>query len=322
MNSIFLTKTAQESCERMNADVLENDSILSYTNLIHKVMSMNKIMEGCRDLKKGSDGLKGRAMVLGFGNGIEIPLDALCNEFEEVLVVDLDEKAVTARLNVLSEIDRKKVQFKKIDLSGIMAGFSQECEKIVKNNGIDQLIEELPKIITKFSKHKPVIYLPKCSYVVSSLVLSQLGFLVDNYVRHLLGNQYKKVITYDYLEKLSDLSCSLQEQHIENIANCCLGNFYFADTVSLTLLDQDQEGKFKVKVAPHPMVAPRVFQVIQSAFTELERSSWSYMTFKIYKLETLTFVYLFQKNKLDKLMLVNSFILKSRAAPVKEGSES
>ncbi|GEM_PF-6303961 len=120
----------------------------------------------------------GRAVILGASDGKELPLQALVERLDAVCLVDIDEASMHRARNALPETLRPRCELQVVDLTqGCIRTLLDQAEPVLaveKGGDVAQaLVEVLDSISAEFQP-QPWLERWRGSYVVSSMVLSQL----------------------------------------------------------------------------------------------------------------------------------------------------
>ncbi len=202
-----------------------------------------------RDLiLEGAQGLSGTALLLGLGNGMEYTpegLEKLANQFERIVVVDIDEEGVRTTLRELDqylvEKGRSPLSQKFVvrveDLSGVLADFSIRVEEIVKTSALPEYaVAQLIKLIQSLEIRNIDLSSYQASYVVSSLVMTQLASFIYQYSHNLFSKKFGPNIlnNHSFLAALNRLATELPSRHIQQLARWVQpqGRVYLSDTLA------------------------------------------------------------------------------------------
>lgn len=264
MNEVGLTSLARSAYEFNQPPLVKNFEFLQD---LHAKNSCNAIRQACT-------GLKGTMLILGLGQGEDIPLKDIYEIFDKIIIIDLDEKSVEKCLQKLTSTHKNKIEFRAVDLTGIVGPLSQACEKRLINK--KSLINELPNVLKNAIKGRSSEFrLPKTDIVISSIVMTQLQGHIKNYLKSLFGSEH----TTDIDSSLNECLVEMQSNYIQDLWRCA-DKVYFADTVSATYINHSSN--FKVG-STGPMVHPDILPLMKMLFTaekDIEgkemKWSWSY----------------------------------------------
>src|ERR1700733_5174020 len=119
--------------------------------------------------------VQGRVLVLGFGNGDDIPLEEMALKFEEIDLVDMDISAMQKAVDKLSPTLQNKVHLIKQDLSGLISYISKRFAEFDFNVPEIRCLENASQILSDSINHaEPIQLSRKYNFVVSSMLTSQL----------------------------------------------------------------------------------------------------------------------------------------------------
>lgn len=138
----------------------------------HIESSHMSILDGCKDMK-------GHVLIVGIGNGTDIPLEKLCMQFDKVTIQDIVGEAMERAIKNLPGHLKGKVEIIEGDLTGCVADlttFLSTHDKLP----LPQFMESVSLFLHSLTP-KRLDALPTRSfdYVVSSLVASELYMIMQ-----------------------------------------------------------------------------------------------------------------------------------------------
>lgn len=126
-----------EMCElfsQMNKDILKDNEYYREYQLEH----INKSKEAILDLAKIAlgrvpEGQSKKALLLGVGNALDIPLQELVEKFDHLTIVELDRESTENAIKQLSPSLQAKIKLVEADISGILGPMSSEWLENIQN---------------------------------------------------------------------------------------------------------------------------------------------------------------------------------------------
>ncbi|MCE5317529.1 MAG: hypothetical protein LLG04_09260 [Parachlamydia sp.] len=210
----------------------------------HINTSKEAILRGCQ-------GLSGHALIVGIGNGAEIPLEALCRQFDKVTVQDIDKEAVARALQTIPASLREKVVVVEGDLTGCVANFAQFLNTKEKLP-LSELLKEasnffnssVPKRLGQLPEHQ-------FDYVVSSCVSTQLGSIMWTALQDFVKTEHNQPCCpgNDLPQAISACAVRCITQHLLDLASWVKpeGKVYYSDTKDEIPLIRPKPGVVPVK---------------------------------------------------------------------------
>lgn len=266
----------------MDTYILHNEIIAQHNVKLAKFYDIH-VSSSKKMILEGAKNLHGRALIVGIGNACEIPIEELANQFDSITIIDIDRNAMEKCLKKLDEKQREKIEVIHDDLTGLVGDFSQQCEELANSKDFEGFMEYLPSLIDTFVENPCAksFQFSNYSYVVSSLVLTQLPSLLDLYIEELIIKKYDKSPCYlaqhlPYRISMSSLSIKMNTQHIEKLFEWTSkeGKIYFSDTLTEMQLVRQIDKKIVPISEDCWMVSKSLFQQIESTFIIQKRENW------------------------------------------------
>ncbi|MGJ0847755.1 hypothetical protein ACR77J_13780 [Tissierella praeacuta] len=173
-------------------------------------------------------------IIFGAGACEDLPIDFICDRFEEVVLVDNDNEVLLNSKKYIPTHMEQKVTYVVMDVAGLMSQFMQE----ISSGNIDSY-EKGIRYLNEISHDLPEIILPKeilekmpFSFVVSDLIISQICNDYLLMLSMLTTSKYKVSSGVD----ISLFSKSIILKHIELLHSLCSPTgrvMVLADTFSL-----------------------------------------------------------------------------------------
>lgn len=195
----------------------------------HVASSKETILRGCQ-------GLSGQALVVGIGNGTDIPLEDLCRQFDKVTIQDIDEEALARAEKKVPEALRGKIEIVKGDLTGLV----EEFVSLLKSHGARPLPDFFRELCQFFASAAPkrLEKLPKqkFDYVISAQVATQLASCLfcacKDFMQTFYGQSPDCCSDKDLAKAVTAFSVRNIHQHLQDLAFWVKpqGKVYFSDT--------------------------------------------------------------------------------------------
>lgn len=189
-------------------------------------------------------GLEGDALILGLGNGDDIPLQLLAEQFENVTVVDVDVESMQQAIERLPLHLQNKIKMVRLDLTGLVSFIENGIAQLDFSVKLEKNVEAINQILKggiEQAKKQGIIDFGSFDFVVSSMLAGQLSSLITAYINFVLVNKYPNCQEDDLVEKnlssvLNKLETILIENHLKSL-RCWTkhsGRVYLADTFSIS----------------------------------------------------------------------------------------
>jgi hypothetical protein len=142
------------------------------------------------------DGVGGRgvAWVLGAGRAYDLPLDALAERFETIVLADIDGAALEATLATVTAPMRARFQLAALDLTGVAATWRARTEEAIGGaRDAPDAAARLEGLYASYAvgEQRPWRLLgERADLVISQMVLSQLNDSLERYPRRLYEERF------------------------------------------------------------------------------------------------------------------------------------
>jgi len=244
----------------------------------HRIKSKNLILEA-------ANGLSGECIVIGLGNGMDVPLKRLTKQFDHVTVIDIDRETCEATVSKLSDNLQTKVTIKQRDLTGTLDPIAKKLETFLEQdpkpthaNFCNKVLELIRIAIVQR------LDLPEgeASFICSSLVLSQQISLLHFYILTLENKFYPSETTFinsnpEYNVLISELANQAQSDHPKHIRYWLneKGKGYISTTVEkVSVLESNDRLAFRRMNPPRLMVNPSAIGKISEIFDVFKKEMW------------------------------------------------
>ena len=178
-----------------------------------------------------------RAVVLGAGSCREIPLEGLAQQFEQVVLVDLDEQSMREAVSRLSSELQDKVEIRVSDITSFAQPMMERVERAVKETrSAEEAFDRLATIYDTVSQFGAGPNLPKADLLISSLVLAELPRYPRTYADRLVQNKFRvRLSTWEkHVQAQERLEQFVVRDHVALLARLSKpgGVVYFADAIA------------------------------------------------------------------------------------------
>jgi len=232
----------------------------------------------------------GTALILGFGNGNDIPLCELTNKFSRIILVDIDKSAMQKAIAKLPSIMQTHIDLVQCDLTGMLPFLSKELELLDPTLPEETCLGKVTEIM-KAALQEPCILPPlgKHYFVISSFVTTQLYTLIDEYVVTVLEKMHPKIRIAlqdqfsDYRTTMNNVAVHICKEHLKLISESTdpTGKIYYADNTYVEIVKSWTVGSKKepdlkaiTKCALMPVLVVR--EALLELFIPKSSSYWKF----------------------------------------------
>ncbi|GEM_PF-3395686 len=181
---------------------------------------------------KGAEGLRGTVLVLG-ADKME-PVAELAQQFDKVILVNLDKAVLQKSVKDIPEDLKQKIELRVLDISGLFDAFTDRLDAIIEST---DLADEAEYALADFFRQAVLPPVPiaehEADYVVSSLLMSQLDIVFRTALENTLIRKFGTGNYSDHLRlEMERLREKIQLEHLGNLRRWTApeGKIYFADT--------------------------------------------------------------------------------------------
>jgi len=217
---------------------LQNEGLISLARdnlkmyIAHFVTNKQHMLDLAKDVS-------GVALVLGLGNGYDIPLEALALQFDSVTVIDIDLEGMEKCIAKLPEALRAKVIPVQQDLTGVVTKVIEKVSRLSNELTEAKCVTKVIQIVKEVLKNPNDVLVPgSFDFVVSSMVTTQLHSflheaLIDELVRKYAYFKQKQVRNVNYQLPILFTINPLSLAHLDLLHKWTKpeGKIYYADTV-------------------------------------------------------------------------------------------
>jgi hypothetical protein len=239
----------------------------------------------------GETGGHALAVVLGAAQAFDLPLAELARRFDRLLLVDID--AASMEATVATAIKdaglRAKVETAVVDLTGINAAFVRAVDEVFAGpGGAAEIHDRLEDLARSYRLTSPPQLLPagmpRADLVVSSCVLSQLGWPQRIYAQRLYEKRFGTIPTGEadrrWVTPWRELELRLQQDHINALAGAGATAVLTSDMVSQPMV-LDAAGTDRPSGAKiFPMGVESMRERIPCSFQIHRQAAWTWYRFR------------------------------------------
>lgn len=211
---------------------------------------------------------KRNIIIFGAGACDDLPIDFICDKFPEIVLVDIDGKALNEALRKIPNASKDKVIFVQWDVAGLYNNTELKlCLENAKNGGyktVDDVIKDISKLVLKIQDLDMPFEIKKrmpFSVVLSDLIVTQL---FTNYFYSEVALNLIKLDSAIFERNLSDFN-------IKEIVDSLLGQH-------LKLLQKVTTTHGKIIVLADTFVYGTEANLLKSPFNEVIKKNPEFIT--------------------------------------------
>ena len=196
----------------------------------------------------------------------------------------MDPRILTEVVANIPEDIRSKFRTHAIDLTGIFSELDKLLDSLVKSKASHvefcdralEALETLEKATIPYPKHS-------ASFVVSSLVSSQLSHKINEYLDARSQESYGKPFTTKSLTLITKSLSRLEEAHMQDLLTlvASTGKIYFADHFSLqnamSVVMPDGAVIHTTKETCHLLCGVKIQEFVRKHFKTLRKEEWEWI---------------------------------------------
>lgn len=229
-----------------------------------------------------AEGMTGSALVLGLGNGNDIPLVELATQFDEVVVTDIDLQTIQETIQRLPAGLQQKVRPLQQDLTGLCLLAEQKIDSFPKDiTFLDATLKLTSFLDEKLNKEPQITHPGTHDLVISSMLTSQLTSLLAISVKDYFYRKFPHLVNANAVQALRDkpfngLSSRICIYHLLNLKDWVLpkGKIYYADTFY-----QSHIVKGVITPAEPTIPTSLITNAIKEVFVQIKESEeWNWET--------------------------------------------
>lgn len=265
---------------------LENESALLDRNFIDYPESFYQehFSRSKEAVVQAIDGLKNTALILGAGGLRDIPLLQFCEQFDRVILVDVNVRSTEAAMKLIPQESQGKCSLIQADLTGIFGELSASAEKIADGEPlfdafISKVLDLLPTLKRKAFDLKDI----RPSFISSSLLCSQLSGGVMKFLDQLSKEIYDQpfAVPTEREEEFTLWLTQIQISHLDEVRGLAdeKGKVYFADHFSSKKVwyvkspEEDNTIELGKSYFPGSL---KVKSYVEKLFISLNKEKWSW----------------------------------------------
>ena len=182
----------RELFNQMNKDISNDNECYREYQIEHLNKSKEAILDSAKiALSRVPEGQSKKALLLGVGNALDIPLPELVEMFDHLTVVELDRETTENAIKQLSPSLQAKIKLVEADISGILGLMSSEWQENIQN--AESEADFFHGVIATFNRAAKNANAPDLgndyAFVCSQLVLSQLGGIPHLYLKYTMNTK-------------------------------------------------------------------------------------------------------------------------------------
>jgi len=206
---------------------------------VHAQLNRRFILDAARGCER-----RELAVVLGAGQGFDLPLAELAQAFERVVLVDIDGEALekTVETSFTDPALRARVEMRVLDLTGINGQLVRAVDDIFAAQGRKEAIDaELAALCRSYWLAEIPSILPadyRADLLVSGLVLSQVSWPQRSYALRLYEERFGKLTPEAERRWISpwwEFELKIQQEHISSLGTAAERVVLCSDVISRTM---------------------------------------------------------------------------------------
>lgn len=168
---------------------------------------------------------KGTVEVLGTGRAFDIPLRALTEQFDKVIIVDVDHRALIDARKSLPKNLQNKVEIRRMDVTGVTFQYARAIDKIIGEEKDPQnALRRIAELTANFHLEGEVNFLKPGEHadlMISGMTVTQIGFFPAMYVTEAFRKKFSINLMreMEWLKAISKFAFQLHTDHIANLGN-------------------------------------------------------------------------------------------------------
>jgi hypothetical protein len=217
-----------------------------------------------------------RALILGSGNCLDIPLAELTDRFDEVTLVELDHESTEQAVRDLPPANQSKVKIVAADITGIVGEFADKINPTLALP-IRDFLGRAAEVTQQIDVSNRDLELGEdYTFVCSQLVMTQLASLPNQFLRDAVNKRYDVHLSaqpggddHELFMGIQYLKIMLEIEHIRNLARLAAGDgtVHLADTYAelppTPVTDRSQLLPMVVTELIDPVIAQEFIKVDQ-----------------------------------------------------------
>lgn len=233
------------------------------------------------------DGLKQTALILGAGEMNDIPLKTIAEQFDCVILVDIDTKYTAFALERIPKDLQTKCTLLQRDLTGVFLEFSALVEEIAEAKpSYDEFVAKVLDALPTFKRKGLDLQGIRPSFISSSLLCSQLAGSFANYLDELSSEFYRKPfkVPAEREAAFDRWLTKVQVDHLDDLHRLLdeTGKVYFAEHFSakgvVLLKSRIEERTEDLGESPYPG-SSEVKAHLEKRFETVRREAWTWSLF-------------------------------------------
>ena len=297
-----------KALEEINELLLEQSDFFKEHQALHLESSKQEILETAQfALDQAPEGQPKKAVILGIGHALDIPLPELVKMYDHVTIVEMDDKTVRPVIEKLPPDLQKKVKVVIADVSGIIGKVSKKLQNIARGLlptprllallRVRCILKKASKEVTKSAPDLGNGYAFVCSQLLSSQLMTMLTAKELQTGNHTLNRlKYDKFGKLECKQEWQELAKSTQQAHIGYLAQLVSpqGIVQFADTYTSRdgIVIVHNEGASEQKTPYYKntkmVCEDKVNEAIEAKFEQVKEASWTFQQSHVRKYEVIS----------------------------------
>ncbi|MCE5294691.1 MAG: hypothetical protein LLF94_08780 [Chlamydiales bacterium] len=222
-------------------------------------------------IREGARGLEGTLVIAGMGRGVFLPLEALCEQFDRVVAIDIDLSSMDRAVHMLPEMLREKIVLVSQDVTGAVATFSTTVERYLSTcKTADEFVQKLLQKTMQFTPIALDLSQYQATYAISSMTMTHLldtpfRYLLDRFCQTYSEKPETLCNNHDLMCAVSELNTRIQLSHLEQMDNAVKkpGRVFISLPVATSPTTYDNNQLIEVR-PPVMVVQPEVHEKLRA----------------------------------------------------------
>lgn len=262
-----------------NRSIFENSQIFGSEHADHINRSQENILKtAALGIASTPEGQPKKALLLGVGNCLDLPLEELAEMFDSLTLVELDRESVEGAVKLLPVDLQRKIHIIIADITGVTSQYAKRIKSAAQGDifgFLSKATSAVKEINTKAAISTPN-FGDSYAFVCSQLLTTQLGNLPNQYANNVVLARYNQRLStqpfapnpkgFGPLIPVSDIELfmahqdfrqrNLPDAHVNLLLQSVspTGSVYMADTIARVLYDNSTDGE------DHYMVNTKEFE--------------------------------------------------------------
>ena len=223
-------------------------------------------------IRECAKGLTGTLVIVGMGRGVFLPLEALSEQFDRVVAIDIDRSSMQRAVQMLPERLQQKIALVTDDVTGAVASFSTTVERLLTTcDTADRFVQRLLQQINRCNPVPLDLAKYRASFAISSMTMSHLLDTPFRYLQDRFCQRYGVTSdilcnNYELMKAISQLNAKIQRTHLLQLDDSVIkaGRVFISSAVAMTYTTFTLDHKVVESDAPVSLVEPEVKERLDS----------------------------------------------------------